>query len=99
MFVVQRHPVFVAWIDELKDRTVRGLVLARIRRLELGLAGDVKPVGAGISELRIHAGGGWRLYFSLSGPHLVVLLVGGSKKSQAKDIEQAKALAAVLEWR
>ena len=90
-------PEFTAWIDSLKDETVRGVVLARIKRLELGLMGDVKPVGGGVSELRIHFGAGWRVYFTRRGTQIIVLLVGGSKRTQKKDIKRAKALAAEID--
>jgi putative addiction module killer protein len=90
-------PEFTAWLNHLADATVRGVVLARIKRLELGLAGDVKSVGGGVSELRIHVGSGWRVYFVRRGAQVIVLLAGGSKRSQKGDIRRAKALAASLE--
>lgn len=73
------------------------MVVARIKRLELGLMGDVKPVGDGVSELRIHLGAGWRLYFTQRGKQIIVLLIGGPKRTQEKDIKRAKALAALLD--
>ena len=97
MFTVRRLPQFMVWLDGLKDKTVRGVILARIDRLERGLMGDVEPVGSGVSELRIHFGVGWRLYFTQRGKQLIVLLVGGTKHTQKKDIERAKALAAMLD--
>ena len=90
-------PEFTAWLDALTYAAVRGVVLARIKRLELGLAGDVKSVGGGVSELRIHVGAGWRVYFVRRGAQVIVLLAGGSKRSQTGDIRRAKALAASLE--
>ncbi|MBC7700467.1 type II toxin-antitoxin system RelE/ParE family toxin [Aquabacterium sp.] len=89
-------PEFTRWLDALPDGTVRGLVVARIKRLSLGLMGDVAPVGEGVSELRIHVGAGWRVYFVQRGKDVIVLLAGGSKRSQASDIKRAKALAQLL---
>ena len=86
-----------AWLDELADPTVRSVVVARIKRLERGLMGDVELVGEGVSELRIHFGAGWRLYFVQRGTNIIVLLVGGSKRTQQADIKRAKALAALLD--
>ena len=97
MFSIRPLPEFTAWIDDLKHQTVRGALAARIKRLELGLMGDVQPVGNGVSELRIHLGAGWRLYFTQRGTQIIVLLVGGSKRTQKKDIKRAKALAALLD--
>ncbi|HEY0796838.1 MAG TPA: type II toxin-antitoxin system RelE/ParE family toxin [Acidisarcina sp.] len=68
-----------------------------MKRLELGLTGDVQPVGGGVSELRIHFGAGWRLYFTNRGVQVVVLLVGGSKRTQKRDIRPARLLASTLD--
>jgi putative addiction module killer protein len=76
---------------------VRGVVLARIKRLEQGLMGDVSPVGDGVSELRIHLGAGWRVYFTQRGRQIIVLLAGGSKRTQKADIKRAKVLAGLLD--
>jgi len=97
MYSIRPLTEFTAWIDALKDETVRGVIVARIKRLERGLMGDVASIGDGVSELRIHVGAGWRLYFTKRGTQIVVLLVGGSKRTQTKDIKRAKVLAALLD--
>lgn len=97
MLSIKPLPEFTAWLDNLSDAAVRGVVVARIKRLERGLLGDVEPVGEGVSELRIHIGAGWRVYFIQRGTQLIVLLVGGSKRAQKSDIKRAKALAALLD--
>jgi putative addiction module killer protein len=97
MFSLKSLPQFSAWLDALPDTTVRSVVVARLKRLELGLMGDVEPVGEGISELRIHFGAGWRVYFAQRGTQVIVLLAGGSKRTQKRDIKHAKTLAALLD--
>jgi putative addiction module killer protein len=97
MFSLKPLPQFSAWLDRLPDITVRSVVVARLKRLERGLIGDVEPVGGGVSELRIHLGVGWRVYFTQRGTQVIVLLAGGSKRSQKRDIAHAKALAALLD--
>ena len=97
MFSIKPLPEFTQWLDGLSDASVRGVVAARIKRLERGLMGDVEPVGDGVSELRIHFGAGWRIYFVQRGVQLIVLLAGGSKRTQKADIARAKALAALLD--
>ena len=81
----------------LKDERARALIASRLDRLAFGNAGDVKPVGHGISELRIDYGPGYRLYFLRRGDEIIILLCGGDKSSQQKDIKTAKLLAE--EWR
>ena len=97
MPAVKALPEFTVWLDALSDVHVRSVIAARIDRLERGLMGDVEPVGDGVSELRIHLGAGWRVYFTQRGAQLVVLLAGGSKRTQKSDIKRAKALAARLD--
>ena len=97
MFLIKSLPEFTEWLDGLSDVSVRGVVAARIKRLERGLIGDVEPVGDGLSELRIHFGAGWRIYFVQRDGQLIVLLVGGSKRTQKTDIKRAKVLAALLD--
>jgi putative addiction module killer protein len=96
MFSVRPLPEFTAWLDGLKDLRVRGALAERIKRLSFGLLGDFKAVGDGVIELRIDFGAGWRLYYTQRGAQIVVLLAGGSKRTQKKDIRRAKALAALL---
>jgi putative addiction module killer protein len=96
MFSVRPLPEFTAWLDGLKDLKVRGAVVERIKRLSFGLLGDFKAIGDGVIELRIDLGAGWRLYYTQFGAQIVVLLAGGSKRTQKKDIKRAKALAALL---
>lgn len=97
MFTIKPLPEFTEWLDGLSDTAVRGILVARIRRLAFGLMGDVAPVGDGVSELRIHVGAGWRVYFVRHGSQVIVLLAGGSKRTQKADIRRAKALALRLD--
>ena len=93
MFEIFQSATFVRWLGDLKDRQARMRILARLDRVALGNFGDAQPVGEGISELRIHYGSGYRLYCLRSGLRVVVMLCGGDKSSQSRDIEQAKAIA------
>jgi putative addiction module killer protein len=87
---------FKTWFEELRDLRARARIQARIDRLSLGNPGDVRPVGSGISELRIDYGPGYRVYFVQRGEHLIVLLAGGKKDTQARDIAQAVTLASEI---
>jgi putative addiction module killer protein len=91
---IRQTVAYRKWFDGLKDEVARGRILIRLRRLSLGNFGDVKPVGGGVSELRIDHGPGYRVYFRRYGDTLVLLLAGGDKKSQDRDIAKAKKLAA-----
>ncbi len=86
-------PVFDSWFERLRDRRAAARIQARIDRAESGNPGDCKPVGEGVSEMRIDYGPGYRVYFVQRGPEVVILLVGGGKANQEKDIELAKRLA------
>ena len=90
---VRQTATYSAWFTGLRDRTAQLRIDIRIRRLSLGNAGDVKPVGEGVSELRVNHGPGYRVYFVQREQEFVVLLAGGEKSSQAQDIREAKALA------
>jgi putative addiction module killer protein len=90
---VRQTEVFARWIESLSDRRARARIQARIDRLGLGNPGDVKPVGGGVSEMRIDYGPGYRVYFVARGAALVVLLAGGDKRTQGRDIATAQELA------
>lgn len=87
---------YARWFGKLRDRHARARIDARIRRLSLGNPGDVKPVGEGVSELRIDYGPGYRVYFIQQGDRLVILLAGGDKRTQDRDIRVAIELARAL---
>jgi putative addiction module killer protein len=97
MYTILRSDEFDKWLTRLKDIKCKARIVARIRSAELGNLGDVRPVGEGISEMRIHSGPGYRLYFTQRGRLLIFLLVGGDKSSQRRDIIKAKALAKTIE--
>jgi putative addiction module killer protein len=90
---VRETDVFAEWFATLRDREARARITVRIRRLSLGNPGDVKPVGSGVSEMRIDYGPGYRLYFVRRGAAVVVLLCGGNKRNQDRDIALALELA------
>ena len=93
MFEIRKTQTFVQWLDELQNIQARARVLARIKRLAEGNAGDVKPVGEGVSEMRINYGPGYRVYFVRHGRQVIVLLAGGTKRTQSADIRMALRLA------
>ncbi|MCW5724144.1 MAG: type II toxin-antitoxin system RelE/ParE family toxin [Maricaulaceae bacterium] len=96
MLEVRSTARFSRWLDRLKDERAKARIALRIRRVSLGNFGDVKSLGDGVSELRIDYGPGYRVYFFRTGGTVVVLLAGGDKRSQSRDIAAAKALAAEL---
>jgi putative addiction module killer protein len=96
MIEIRQTEVYSQWFGSLRDRQARARIDARIRRLSLGNPGDVKPVGEGVSELRIDFGPGYRVYFVGHGQTLVILLAGGDKHTQDRDIKTALDLAREL---
>jgi len=96
MIEVRQTDEYAGWFKGLRDRQVRARINTRIRRLSLGNPGDVKPVGEGVSELRIDYGPGYRVYFAQRGQTLVILLAGGDKRTQNRDIRTALELAREL---
>jgi putative addiction module killer protein len=93
MIQIQQTEAYAKWFAGLRDRVARARIDIRIRRLSLGNAGDTKPVGEGVSELRVDHGPGYRIYFIQRGAVVIVLLAGGNKSTQDRDIRNAKALA------
>jgi putative addiction module killer protein len=93
MMEVRKTEAFAKWINGLTDIQARARVLARIDRLADGNPGDVKSLGAGVSEMRIDYGPGYRVYYALRGRELIVLLAGGDKSSQSRDVKTALRLA------
>jgi putative addiction module killer protein len=93
VFEIRQTEVYARWFDSLRDRRARARIDVRIRRLSLGNPGDVRPVGEGVSELRIDYGSGYRVYFVRRGVTLIILLTGGDKRTQDRDIEKALKMA------
>ena len=96
MIEIKQTETYRKWEHKLKDSKVRAIIAARVFRLSNGMFGDVTPVGLGISELRIHYGPGYRIYFKQNGNEIIILLCGGDKSTQKRDIESAKKLVKEL---
>jgi putative addiction module killer protein len=96
MISIQTTDTFDAWLANLKDRQAVARIQARIDRAEDGNFGDCSPVGEGVSEMRIHCGQGYRVYFVQRGIEMIILLAGGNKSTQSKDIKTALHLAGKL---
>jgi len=90
---LRQTSVFAKWLGGLRDRQARARIQVRLDRLALGLVGDAKPVGSGVSELRIDHGPGYRVYFKRQGDNVVILLAGGDKRTHDRDIRRALTLA------
>ena len=99
MYEIRRTTTFSKWLDGLHDIRARAKVLVRVERLRAGNAGDTKPVGEGVSEMRINYGPGYRVYYKRHGRNWIILLAGGDKDSQTRDINTALRLARNLEAR
>lgn len=93
MKALEKTREYQNWFDGLQDKQLKARILVRIDRLQDGNAGDVAPVGEGVSELRLHFGSGWRVYYTEHNGQIIILLAGGNKSSQAKDIKLAQTLA------
>ncbi len=93
MIEIRKNEHFANWLDNLRDIQAKARVLVRIERLASGNAGDVKPIGEGVSEMRVNYGSGYRVYFVQRGSELIILLAGGDKSSQPRDIKAAIRLA------
>jgi putative addiction module killer protein len=96
MFTLVQSPIFAEWLSGLADRKGKARILGRLTSAEHGNFGDCEPVGDGVSEMKIHYGPGYRVYFVRNGATIYVLLNGGDKGSQKRDIERAKGMAREL---
>jgi putative addiction module killer protein len=99
MFTIKRLPEFDDWLIGLKDGLTRKRLQVRLRKAQLGNLGDIKSVGDGVFEMREFFGPGWRMYYILHGDILVIMLGGGDKSSQERDIEIAKKLVVTLDFK
>ena len=96
MLTISQSNDFAAWLKDLDDQKARALIIKRIRSAQLGNFGDCEPIGEGVSEMRVHHGPGYRVYFVRNGTSVYVLLCGGNKKTQKRDITRAKRMAREL---
>jgi len=97
MFTIKRTDEFNAWLRDIKDSLTHRRLLARLRKASVGNLGDVKPVGAGVFEMREHFGAGWRMYYVQRGTIVIVMLGGGGKSTQRADIAAAQVVAGTIE--
>lgn len=97
MYEVMQTSVYSAWFRSLRDQTAKGRIVARIERVQLGNFGDAKSVGDGVHELRMDFGPGYRVYFTRRGERIILLLCGGDKGGQSRDIARARQIASEME--
>jgi len=97
MYIIKTLPEFDKWIAGIKDRSTRVRLSRRVDRAQFGNFGDVRPVGSAVFEMREFFGSGWRMYYTLRGNTIVIMLAGGDKSSQSRDIAKAIELAAIIE--
>lgn len=97
MYSIQQTQTFAKWLSSLRDMRAKARIVARVRQAERGNVGDTKSVGGSVSEMRIDIGPGYRLYYTRRGEVLIILLVGGDKSTQEKDIKRAQAMLQELE--
>lgn len=97
MYSIQQTATFAKWLSGLRDMRAKARIIARVRQAEHGNLGDTKSVGGGVSEMRIDVGPGYRLYYTRRGEILIILLIGGDKSTQEKDIKRAQAMLQELE--
>jgi len=96
-YTVRQTQAFQEWLDSLKDRRAQVRISARLRQIEFGNLGDWKSVGGNVSELRVDVGAGYRLYFTRRRNEIIIMLAGGDKSSQSRDIKRAQRLVSDLE--
>ena len=92
MITIKQTDEFARWLTGLRDQRAKQKIATRLQRLKFGHFGDVEPIGSGLSELRIHEGQGYRIYFRQNGQEIVLLLCGGNKKTQQRDISRAQEI-------
>ena len=96
MITIKQTDEFARWLTGLRDQRAKQKIATRLQRLKFGHFGDVEPIGSGLSELRIHEGQGYRVYFQQNGEEIILLLCGGNKKTQQRDINRAQEIMKVI---
>lgn len=96
VYTINQTQIFRAWLHKVRDKNAQTRIIARIRNAEAGNLGDSQPVGEGVSEMRVHIGAGYRVYYTMTGKTIILLLVGGDKSTQQGDIKRAIHMARQL---